>query len=413
MSVRSSGGSLNIGFSQYIFTDCTQPSTGYIAALFCVLWVQTYVLFVVFAGNAAGPAKSLVYLAQVSLLFLPPSGVATIAISLFTIQPQFGTLCLFPRSVFGAFIQDAIGTPFVSLFLVLATSGVYAIVFRVRGLAYDTNRWLWRPLCAFVYNAYLPITKAAFEMLACRDVAGLHVFARAPQFLCRGAAHLPFFAVAVLLVILVACGVPLAAMVVLARLRQQGTLDDHAVNVGYWYSMYKPGFFWWDLTLCASRLLLAAIYIGIDLPMKVLAMAMVCAVAVAAQYYFKPHKLNADSRTEFLSLFVVFVIANIVAVSPQLSVTQQYFAQIAISVLCLSAAAVLFVVAGLLAKRRHVPIQLATDKPAVVVNPLRRIPTAVPSELAARRSMSVLALPLTPMQQRLLPSSPPASADRL
>jgi hypothetical protein len=304
-------------------------------------WLYVAVVHGLLSGSQSALAKTLVYFAQASLIVLSPDVVNVWLVTALSVVQSVSAgvgHCLYPRSVYGKFVQ-ALVVPLISaaqlavvVGLVFAVGAVVAACRRRKQQALgDTEedgapvvpspgreRWVVRPALSLLLAVYAPVTAAVLDVLNCRTVSvgmglSVRVLVSAPAHLCGSPAYDAMFRAAVPLLILVVLGLPLAAVAAVFAARRAArappTADQSAVVLGgptahvaaLLCECYRPHLWWWEAVALLRRAALLLAALVPPEPARRYALAMVSAAALGSHLAARPLRSGFENTVELVA----------------------------------------------------------------------------------------------------------------
>jgi len=175
----------------------------------------------------------------------------------------------------------------------------------------------------FTYMIYAPCSRVVFDVFLCDDVGSGHAFMSVDYTTrCDGPAYDIMRLYAVLFIFIYPVGFPLMYLGFLWRqrhridpvlestekkARMKESIDDVMMAVGnrrkdkqlkpyeFLFDAYEPGFWWWELLICAERLLLTNSNIYVSEPLlRTYVMLFLSLVFVKLYSFFDPYIMDSD-----------------------------------------------------------------------------------------------------------------------
>jgi len=150
----------------------------------------------------------------------------------------------------------------------------------------------WIALLVILYNALCVTVLQAF---VCDDMPnGEKVLRIDPDQPCGTGDHIVVMAFAVLAIIVYVFGIPIALFLTLSQKRKQNKLkDDESLTLlGFVYTDYEPGFWFWEMIITARRFILCVLMVLLyAMPQFQLACGLILTIAfICIQYFWRPFK---------------------------------------------------------------------------------------------------------------------------
>ena len=131
-----------------------------------------------------------------------------------------------------------------------------------------------------------------------------------PDQTCYTSDHWIMVVMASLGIIVYVIGIPAGMCVALLKYREQNKLKDCDVltTLGFLYTDFEPGFWYWSIWICVRRFVLCMLMICLyTVPQFQLACGMILAIAsICMQYFCRPYKRASLDVLDSVSSFVPF-----------------------------------------------------------------------------------------------------------
>jgi len=150
----------------------------------------------------------------------------------------------------------------------------------------------WIALLVILYNALCVTSLQAF---VCDDMPdGARVLRIDPDQPCGTGDHMVVMAFAVLAIIVYVLGIPIALFLTLFQKRKHNQLkdDESLLLLGFVYTDYEPGFWFWEMIITARRFILCVLMVLLyTMPQFQLACGLMLTIAfICIQYFYRPFK---------------------------------------------------------------------------------------------------------------------------
>ena len=162
----------------------------------------------------------------------------------------------------------------------------------------------WLAFLVILYNAQCTSLFQAFECFPMAD--GSFALRADPDQVCHDRQHVTAMFIAVLGIIVFVVGVPVCMFWALYRMRKTNMLkdSDNLDILGFLYTDYEPGFWFWEILINVRRLILCfVVVIFYQWPSFQLAFGLICTIwSICIQYYWRPFRQREINWLESVEL---------------------------------------------------------------------------------------------------------------
>eukprot|EP00698_Gefionella_okellyi_P025613 TRINITY_DN9440_c0_g1_i1.p1 TRINITY_DN9440_c0_g1~~TRINITY_DN9440_c0_g1_i1.p1 ORF type:complete len:1369 (-),score=312.27 TRINITY_DN9440_c0_g1_i1:339-4445(-) len=270
--------------------DCSRPSTAVAVVIFIALWILV-VLLIIFPviTDTVPMTHVLVHFLQTGLFLQGPGSVSFSIFGLFALRPSGGDICLYQQHYAQSLVTHLM-IVVVVFFVLVVSLAVTRVVMHCRQMHWELRKMVIGCTAMFLLVVYMPIAAAVLDMLACTSIdtgmGSVRVLNIAMGISCDSDLFQGYFATGVVLIIVVAIGLPVFFLVIALRDRSAMHGEHH-----------RPQFRWWSVVLLMQRLIIATAMLISDRGGRSYLLLVVLVVYLLAHSVFRPFSDSVVDNT--------------------------------------------------------------------------------------------------------------------